>query len=290
MKKYTVEDIKKITGEDIILAGSPRGMSVEELKNITKQAVTYATERRKRALEAIEKNNLPLPISFKEWRITSKERVDKDIDMSKISKDYGVGFATVAFEPPKNATLNELKHALRLSRDFLKTKTSIIGGSTYIDPETGKKAVYVDEKGEVIYRRKKSGEIIYRLGKPQPVYKLTGWAGAIREVEMRLASKTGFHFTREEYNEFWRTYVSVKENKTVEAYTANQPYGTSEQMQELVYETMNKFSSKEAVLSYIIDTLKGKYNKAREEDIEDEEEFMEEFESGGTYFNGGSNR
>ena len=278
MKKYTIEEIKNITGEEIIKAGSQNGMSIEEFKNLTDQAVKYASKRRERALKAIEDRNLPLPIAFKEWGIKTHEKIDKKIDMSKISKDYGIGYATISFKPPKDATLNELKHAFRLSRDFLRTKTSTIGGDTYIDPTTGKKAIYLDERGEIIPRRNKKGEVIYKNGKIQPIYKLTGWAGAVRDVEVRLSLKSGFHFSRDEYTEFWKLYQNIYGNKTVQA------YGTSEQVQELIYNSMSKFKSKSELLSSIIEKLKSNYEEDNDEDL------LEEFESGGSYFNGGSNR
>lgn len=115
MKRYT---IKELIDLDIM----QKGMNVETMIPLTKQILTYANNRRRAAMEALERRNIPTPQAYREsYELKNRSG---DIVKAKTWRDYN-------FSMPKKEDgnyLQSLKETYAIARKFLMDKSSTIKG------------------------------------------------------------------------------------------------------------------------------------------------------------------
>ena len=108
-------------------------MSKTRLYKYAKDAAQLAKERRTKLINNLVKENLPLPPSLQKWS-TKQDFPDKFSQTpERISQvigynNYDRGYANIDFSVDENMNKNDLLHKLNVSRRFLSSSTSTIGG------------------------------------------------------------------------------------------------------------------------------------------------------------------
>lgn len=103
MAKYTINYITNLTYDDL------KDMDKNKLLQLSRQASSYVNTRRNGVISAINKNNLPTP------HVLSEESLEKYSAIITGKNNNKLGH-------------NELIHNILLSKQFLLTKTSTLGG------------------------------------------------------------------------------------------------------------------------------------------------------------------
>lgn len=103
MAKYTINYITNLTYDDL------KDMDKNKLLQLSRQASSYVNTRRNGVISAINKNNLPTP------HVLSEDSLEKYSAIITGKNNNELGH-------------NELIHNILLSKQFLLTKTSTLGG------------------------------------------------------------------------------------------------------------------------------------------------------------------
>lgn len=113
--KYTVKQILDIPQSQI------SRLRKADLYEIAKRGAALANQRRTRALKAIEKNDLAMPIVYGQWT-----NIDNNARMLKNAPKDAQSYRYIDFNVTKSMKLNELRSQMHYIRNFLKSETSTI--------------------------------------------------------------------------------------------------------------------------------------------------------------------
>lgn len=242
-RKYTIEDVTKGTWESI------SKLDKDSLYKLAERATNDANSRRKIALEAIVRHNMPLPPSYRNWaKLKDKEGKEekayfeagdsfsvknvKEISgiENYITDDYSRGFATVDFSINEDMSRNELMHKIMLASAFLDNETSTKGG----------------------------------------------WEKELQRIATRVKQKSGFKITtKEEYAKFWELYNIIHGSKSYNEMQKVYFSGDSASDQKKTYQIMEQ--GRGLSLDRLVEL-------ARQEGEIDYERLQEQDESGNDFY------
>lgn len=229
-RKITSVDYRKVTVSDILSADwdSLKKLPKDELYKFAKKASDLAIARRKRALDTILKEDLPIPQSYRNWR-TQNINDDFSLKNAKVDdisalrdalgKDYDMGYATIDMRVSKSMDTNELIHKIRVASDFLDNETS-----------TAK-----------------------------------GWKMHLTEFAKRVGERGNFKLTSSDYKDIWSTYNALL---SLGIRPETKVYGTSKEIQQVIFEVANERGSfnKDIILNEVIKRLNGEYEEMSDEE------------------------
>lgn len=199
----TINDIVNLSDQDI------RNMSTSELQKYVKKAGEYSSERRRRAIDAIIKDNLPIPTAYKDWGV-------KPEFTSKGERTKWKGYA-------------EYKSYLDVP---MAGNIIVVEDGKYITKKTDREVVGSLREQLAVYSRFLSTKTSTK----------EGWEKNLSKFRSRLKKKTNIKITQDNFNEFWRIYGALIEANTVGTsftYVTVQERVVSE-LQDMIWSEMSK--------------------------------------------------
>ena len=121
-KDITIKDITNISSEDIVK------LSKEEITIYLSKANFFAKTRIKRFNRALERENLPSSLAYREWFEVSDKTRTTMLEKKVIKQDTSISYQTLDFSIKTGDKLNTLRYKLKRVKSFLNTKTSTIQG------------------------------------------------------------------------------------------------------------------------------------------------------------------
>lgn len=121
-KDIKIKDITDLTSEDMVK------LNTKEITVLLSKANFFAKTRIKRFNKALEKENLPASLAYREWFEVSDKTRSTMLEKKVIDKNSVISYKTLDFSIKDGDKINDMRYKLKRVKNFLSTKTSTIQG------------------------------------------------------------------------------------------------------------------------------------------------------------------